>query len=262
MRVFTSLLAVTLFAGCAASTSEVAGTTKSAAVVSQEDANEAFRVAAAIDYLPFGYTQDGCYARALFMSMEIATHGIATSAEYIHATAGGVLSPGNGVFWGWHVAPMVQVGKEGTPQIIDPSLFTAPRVARDLSDWITASNPVSNDASVDAVGPFYAVERVVGSHYRNREVSPGQDLLVSSFAELPAFKFADLEDACDVAWDYLGRETPALAEADLAAKRARLTTRTGELVPALVARGKLDGYTAGDPVHCPRVVAVATEDAL
>ncbi len=51
-----------------------------------ETLEKASRIANATrDYLPYYYTADGCYARALFVSVELALQGIASNQQYIGA---------------------------------------------------------------------------------------------------------------------------------------------------------------------------------
>ena len=82
--------------------------------------------------IPFEYATDGCFARADRMSDLISSLGISVQKQWVAATdASGLLHvpinnyPKNGVTWGYHVAPTVQVAQQGggsLPMIIDPSL--------------------------------------------------------------------------------------------------------------------------------------------
>ncbi len=80
--------------------------------------------------IPFGYPEDGCYARA---------HEMAYQFDQMDIHSGKVFATGvfrienskakNGVItWGFHVAPFVLVddGKVKKPWVIDPSLFYEP----------------------------------------------------------------------------------------------------------------------------------------
>jgi hypothetical protein len=213
------------------------GSTVQRAIVSESQATRAFEIAGGIDYLPWGYTADGCYARALYMSMELAIERIPSSSEYIVADDNAVLDPGNGIQWGWHVAPMVKIGADGVPTIIDPSLFSAPEVARSLDAWVQASNPVPAGA--------YKTYLVQGSHYwqSNNRVDNAP---IGSFAELDPFHGEDIESACGVAYTYLEREQPAPTADALDAKRQHLVARTRELIDGLHAVGKLDDLASAD----------------
>jgi len=219
---------------------EKVGTTESRAIVTQEQADRAFKIAEGIDYLPWGYTADGCYARALYMSMELAVERIPSSNQYIYATGDGALMPVNGPTWGWHVAPMVKVTAEGTPMIIDPSLFSAPEVARSLDAWVTRNNPTPAKS--------YGLALVQGSHYwpigHLVDTAP-----IASFADLDAFQGKDIESACGIAWDYLAKEEPAPADDALATKRGKLIDRTKSLITGLHAVEELSDLDA-DKLSC------------
>jgi hypothetical protein len=242
-----SLRSVALFAftglavACSSSSQgEKVGTTEQRAIVTQEQADRAFKIAEGIDYLPWGYTADGCYARALYMSMELAVERIPSSNQYIYATGDGALMPVNGPTWGWHVAPMVKVTAEGTPMIIDPSLFSAPEVARSLDAWVTRNNPTPAKS--------YGLALVQGSHYWQIghlvDTAP-----IASFAELDAFEGKDIESACGVAWDYLAKEEPTPSADALATKRGKLIDRTKSLITGLHAVEKLSDLDA-DKLSC------------
>lgn len=222
---------------------EPVGSSESRAIVSQAQADRAFEIARGLDYLPWGYTADGCYARALYMSMELAVERIPSSAQYIYATNGALLMPDsvNGPAWSWHVAPMIKVTATGTPMIIDPSLFRAPEVAHSLDSWIQRNHPTPNPDD-------YVVALIQGSHYWQFGQAVDTEP-ISSFAELDPFQGADIENACEVAWDYIGREQPHPTDDALAAKRDKLVDRTRSLVTGLVAVDKLSDLTA-DALSC------------
>lgn len=228
---------------CSPSPVEDARASESRAVVSQEEADRAFVIAQGLDYLPWGYTADGCFARALYMSMELAVERIPSSAQYIYATHGGLLMPDSvdGPAWGWHVAPMVKVTASGTPMIIDPSLFRAPEVARSLDAWIARNRPRPDPSN-------YGLALVQGSHYwKIDQLVDAQP--IGSFAELDPFHGVDIESACSVAWDYIGREPSHPPDEVLAAKRAKLVDRTRALITGLHSVEKLDDLEA-DQLRC------------
>lgn len=224
----------------AAGGDEPVGSSESRAIVTQAQADEAYKIVAGIDYLPWGYTDDGCYARALYMSMELAIKKIPSSSQYMFATNGGALRPKDGPVWGWHVAPMIKVTATGTPMIIDPSLFAAPEQVRSLDTWIARNNPTP--------AKDYGLALIQGSHYWkiNQLVDTAP---IDSFAKLDPFQGADIESACDVAWRYLEDETPAPTADALTKKRAALIERTKVLINGLVAVEKLSDLTA-DKLSC------------
>lgn len=220
--------------------SEPVGSSESRAIVTQAQADRAFEIARGIDYLPWGYTSDGCYARALYMSMELAIERIPSSSQYIYATNGGSLQPQNGPVWSWHVAPMVKVTATGTPMIIDPSLFSAPTVARSLDSWIERNNPTP---AADR-----GLALIQGSHYWQINQLVDSEP-IATFAELDPFQGQDIESACDVAWRYLALEQPAPSAGAITNKRTQLIDRTRKLINGLIAVDKLSDLTA-DKLSC------------
>jgi hypothetical protein len=218
-----------------ADTDEPVGAAEQRAVVTPEQADRAYTIVSGIDYLPWHYTADGCYARALYMSMELAIERIPSSSQYIYATNGGSLRPVNGPVWGWHVAPMIKVTATGTPMIIDPSVFSAPEVVRSLDAWVTRNNPTPAED--------YGVALVQGSHYwQINQLVDTQP--ISSFAELDPFQGKDIESACEIMYNYLADETPAPTEAALTRKRGELVDRTKKLITGLQNVEKLSDLTA------------------
>jgi hypothetical protein len=238
VRTIFPLLSILALApvGCsAAHGDEPVGSNEQKAVVTAEQATRAYEIARGIDYLPWGYTADGCYARALYMSMELAAERIPSSSQYIVATGGGVLDPGGGTQWSWHVAPMIKITASGTPMIIDPSLFAAPEVAHSLASWVTRNNPTPINQ--------YATYLIQGSHYW--KINELVDTTpIGSFAELDPFHGADINSACGVAWNYIGREAPMPSPNAMATKRSSLVARTRSLITSLRGVGKLDDITA------------------
>jgi hypothetical protein len=236
-----ALVALTgLVVACAgAPADEPVGTSEQRAIVTQSQADRAFTIAKGLDYLPWGYTKDGCYARALYMSMELAVEKIPSSAQYIYATDGAHFAPASvsGPAWTWHVAAMIKVTATGTPMIIDPSLFEAPQVARSLDTWIDRIHPVP--------ATDYGLALVQGSHYwQIGDLVDTQP--IASFAELDPFQRVDIESACTVAWDELALEEPRPSDQALAARRDKLIVRTRALVTGLRAVDKLSDLTAED----------------
>lgn len=235
------LLALLVLSGgsvvaCVAQTdAEPVGSSESRAVVTQGQADRAFQIVSGIDYLPWGYKDDGCYARALYMSMELAFEKIPSSSQYIYATAGGDLRPGPDTIYAWHVAPMIKVTATGTPMIIDPSLFDSPQVAHSLDAWVARNNPTP--------ARNYGLALIQGSHYYT--YNPELDSQpIDSFAKLDPFKGADIESACSIAYDYLADDVPTPTVDALEAKRAKLIDRTKTLITGLRDVEKLADLTA------------------
>ncbi len=99
-------------------------------VVNYEYALKIFHYMTAQEQIPFGFPQDGCFARAHEMSYLLEKQGIITGK----VMATGVFriqsdkTEKGAVTWGFHVAPVIVVD-DGTGRsvwVIDPSLFTEP----------------------------------------------------------------------------------------------------------------------------------------
>ena len=184
-------------------------------------------------YLPFAYTVDGCYARALYMSMELASRRVPSSAQYLR----GELNPSASVQWGWHVAPMVEIDGTTGRTILDPSL--APGGPIPLEEWIRLSNPRGSYQLFWTLGSTYYL---TGFYTPNDQALP----VIQSFAELAPFQKSDLEQACGVMSDYLSYE----GRSDEAQKRALLIGRTRSLANRLLGVGKLSGYQSQGALSC------------
>ena len=228
------LLAVS--AGCSAragsATNENVRSAEQHAWVTPDDAQTAYGIIQNIGYLPFAYKEDGCYARALYMSMELAASGIPSSAQFIT----GQLHPTADITWTYHVAPMVQLIGDDHRTIVDPSMETGPVP---FDNWVTDVNPAPNYATFFVPGSVY-----IGSlNLTHPEQYNGP--MIESFDELPPFHESDIQQACQVMWNYLDWEQPP--RDDL---RPVLIARTQELMPLLDDRGKMADYTQGDTVNC------------
>lgn len=194
------------------------------AKVSDEQAQLAYEIIAAIDYIPFTYTDDGCYARALYMAMELATRGLPSSAQFLE----GELSPDPYTSWWYHVALMLLVGANSEPTVVDPSLAATPLP---LSEWVPLSHPAPGYRLFWVPGSVYASDEV----FDNSEQAP----MIESLSELPMFRPRDLSDACKYMHRYIGYETE-LTWPERDAKRARLLARTRELLSQLAVIGKVN----------------------
>ncbi len=198
-------------------------------------------------YLPYAYTEDGCYARALYMSMELGARRVPTSAQYLS----GYLQPSASVSWGWHVAPMVEIGGSTTRTILDPAL--APTGPIPLTEWIRRSNPQGSYELYWTLGSVYVTESY--GLYRNAQSEP----VIQSFSELRPFRTDDVEEACGVMHDYLNREGSSASVRT--AKQKLLLGRTRTLANRLLSVGKLTGYSAGASLRCGgRQVPVCREN--
>ncbi len=193
---------------------------------------------ASIDYLPFSYKLDGCYARALYMSMELAEKRIESNAIFAFAKGRNWLTVG-AVTWTYHVAPMLLVQEPGgatSLMVIDPSISSTPFTQE---NWLGAMGfPATTPA---ASGPDTLM--VPGSDYtpdgaRADWTNHNRD--VTDFAHMPAFNVWNIQDACNVMHRYVWKE-PGVSDEERARKQNRLVLRTSELVYKLNAMGKLAG---------------------
>lgn len=98
-------------------------------VISEEYAVELFKYLAK-QKIPFGYPEDGCYARAHRMSIFLDMKGITSGKVFIEGDLNVKTknSPKGEVSWWFHVAPVVNVRKNGQeiPYVFDPSIFDRP----------------------------------------------------------------------------------------------------------------------------------------
>ncbi len=189
------------------------------AYVSPATAQQAFAKIESIDYLPFGYKVDGCYARSLFMSMELASEVIPSSAQF----AVGDLRPSSEVAWRYHVVPMLVVGSDTEPTVIDPSLIAKP-VKR--SEWLRVMNSEGYTELVAVPGSYY-------DPYSTPEKS--QEKIIHSFTELPPFELEHITRACRTLNQYLNLENAA----NFREKQAKLASRVNSLAQSLVEKEKL-----------------------
>lgn len=249
-------------AACGQNTQQTSDTS---ALVSQQQANKAFAIVKGVDYLPFTYIVDGCYARSLYMSLELAAEGIPSSAHYVF----GYLQPTQSVTWSYHVAPLLQVAKTSQePWILDPAFESRPLTR---TQWLAENFAESEDElAVTArstwtqirAGSAYFDESGRVSEYdtdeslaytpvkasdgsivslKARPIDPS--VLIPTFADMPTFLSTDIHSACTVMHTYIKNEDLDVAER--AAKTKRLLASTTRLVKAMDDVNKLtrDGVT-------------------
>jgi hypothetical protein len=140
-------------------------------VMNDEYALKIFQEMTVQQKIPFGFPEDGCYARAEEMSYQLDKKGIKTGKVFAH----GLFRVDNDkatdgyVSWIFHVAPFVVVesGKTREIWVIDPSLFFEPV---SLETWLTtlSGHPKSK---IDKV---YLTNRFI-YHWKHR------DQVMSSF---------------------------------------------------------------------------------
>ena len=120
-------------------------------------------VAATFNYLPYGYKEDGCYARALYMAMELAVHQIPSNSLFAFATPSRPLQV-RGVSWRYHVAPLIWVnGRQPND----------PKETMVLDPGVSPSGPLTIDELLSAMGRQHGepggpvLVSVPGSKYGN-----------------------------------------------------------------------------------------------
>lgn len=220
--------------------------------LTERDWGRAISYLGSLDYLPWGYTDDGCYARAIYYTMNLAAEGIASNHVYIIAKDGahGLGSTGR---WFYHVAPLVSRDSTGELRVLDPVYSTQPLL---LSDWYDRQSRWENtpDAPILKVAP--------GTTYGDRSGTQVPDPHAAStaafreppsFASMPSFSIGVLNSACNVMHRYIDLDTTTSA-ARKVQKHQGLSRDSQRLVTELAARGKIDG-TAIDP-QCTQYAAV------
>lgn len=139
--------------------------------ISEADATALFNELAGLDYIPFDYPVDGCFARAHEMSRIMAERGIASGKVFNYAAPNTLSVPGTefgDISWGYHVAPIVNVqGNDGVTRqmVFDPSLSNQPMT---FGEWQTASGgPAGQRLETTSSETYY---------YRPANVMDGSDM--------------------------------------------------------------------------------------
>ncbi|MBF0442704.1 MAG: hypothetical protein HQK54_12430 [Oligoflexales bacterium] len=201
------------------------------AIIPPQQASQAFNIVRGINYLPFFYKNDGCYARAFYINMELAAAGIPSSLLY---QIGNLQPPGApGVKWTWHVAPLIKDTARMYPWIIDPSLANGPvipeawfRLSGNYDQYVKYA--ISNGGFENSNWAF-SNQRVADRRYLPTQQD--YQYMIKSYSSLYPFAVSRINYECSMAFLYLGDNNPAL--------RQRLITRTRELMGWLNYRGKL-----------------------
>lgn len=236
-----------LGAGACASPSGEQAASSNEDVVEQTTFDRASAIVNGVDYLPFQYKIDGCYARALYMSMELAAKGYESNALFAFARDGSVLQVGD-VQWGYHVAPMLEVrSSQGTitNMVIDPALAARPlSQATWLADmgYAPTTPPDKMPSTLIVPGSDYAPQEALDDREHINQDTP-------DFSHLPPFKTSDIQSACGVMYQYLSREPGAAPDA-VHTKQEKLIQRTTALVAALRGATKLTEDTTFSADDC------------
>lgn len=201
-----------------------------------------------LPYLPWKYTTDGCYARALYYSMLLADSGIPTKHVYVNMKPGG--APLYGI-WGWHVAPIATKNGENQLYVFDPALF--PTRVPTVREWVAIQG--YNDPSVPtypnlsiADGTSYA--QSTGNTPLPNAINPSAEQFgEGTFAAMPSFTVGSINMACDVMHNYIELEPNATAASKFT-KHKGLADATVKLANNLQAKDKLSGTPAQISPRC------------
>lgn len=252
MRRIIIALASLCFAGCFASPDSSTEETVSSAeeLVDDTTFSSASKVVEGIDYLPFAYKVDGCYARSLYMAMELAATGRESNAIFAFARQGTSLRVGD-IEWGYHVAPLLFVGddyKTARWMVLDPSIAKQPLEARQwiermgFSEKTPASKlPVVSVVAGTAYGPQDPDANAVNAANGTIPISD-----VPNFESMPPFQVSDIQLACNTMRLYLREE----GAANEARKAQKLVVRTLSLISNLRSRGKLQADAQFSAATC------------
>lgn len=243
LSILLSLLGALGLQGCAAPVElEPEGSSRSE-VVTQDTFERAASVVRGIDYLSFGYTADGCYVRAFYMSAELAAEGIESNSIFAIARdeQNQLEIPGSDGTWSFHVAPMLNVAT--------PRARGSARVVARVLDPGLSSTPLTHTAWVARMGhrpsdPGAPLLRAIDGAYLVQAQYQLDDLRatdvwydVPSFDAMQPFRAVDFQSACGKMHAFLEAEgTPQRAK-----KQATLLARTQAVMTALEGARKLEG---------------------
>jgi len=189
-------------------------------------------------YIPFN--EPGiCFARALYMSMALASKEIPSSAYFVFPKQPGQTLNGiNGMPWQYHVAMMIRANDSEEQMIFDPAFSEQPMVD---SKWISLMSQ-EEVKTVIVPGSQYAQEILRGANIPPK--------FINSFDELPPFKLYDIENACSM----IERFQNLITGSSYEEKKAKLYSETIRMVHKLEAVGKLKRINNpnGQTIYCGR----------
>lgn len=222
-----------------------ANSSNPAALVTTDQQQLAFDIINNIDYLPFTYRWDGCYARSLYMSMELAAAGIPSSSLYVV----GHLEPTDQIKWKYHVAPLITSSDLKNAVILDPSLSPKPEL---VQDWVYLADQVDPDGRYRywlTEGSSYIFDQGVGNSVFTKSSAALLDdpatmgSMVSNFEDMKPFDVRHLRSACYIMQQYTNNSRPPMVSQEASdSKTRKIASRTRELVEQLFKLGKISHY--------------------
>ncbi len=219
-------------------------------LVQKQTFERAYQIIDGIDYLPFQYVEDGCYARALYMSMELAADRIASNSLFAFVNGDHYLEVED-LAWSYHVAPLLGVILSANAsskvewRVIDPALSDTYVTAMKWLNLMGRTKPEYDTnywGETEDMSPTLVM--VPGSRYAPtgaEQESTYYNKDVPDLESMPDFDAMDVKDACTVMYDYLAMESQqgSTSSSQMAQKRDKLLERTATLASALAGLGKL-----------------------
>lgn len=209
--------------------------------LSQQDFDTTVKHLGSLPWLPWTYLADGCYARALYYSMLLATKDVPTNHVYVVRKAGA--PPLMGI-WSWHVAPLVSKdGEPNTLYVLDPA-YDQERALTNV-EWVAKQNypdPAATNYPNLHVhsGNSYLKQHSVVQRLENPGEPVAEDYKEPVIEDMPAFAMRDVSAACLRMHQYIDRETTTTPD-QKAEKHRSLGRETQRLVRTLDTKGKISG---------------------
>lgn len=220
------------------------------------------------NYLPWTFAPNGCYARAYYVTMELAVRGVAASqqiASFMWMKNGSKLEPvdtkkpskprllfgGKPVRWDYHVAALLLPPVVKEPTILDRAMEAGPvPVATWLADINSTNQPKSVRAGNSATDGYNEFTTWGSTFVGLRpDLNKWWDSVTSpTLADAPAFNASDVQFACDA----LHTVIECVPAADNAKKQAAVKERTNELLAALEEKGLVKDWD-GAPMQCKKI---------
>jgi hypothetical protein len=249
-------------AACASPAPELA--TDDAEVVSEQTFQIARGVVQSVDYLPLDFPADGCYARALYYSMELATRKIESNAIYMIPALSGPYPKLGTTSWGYHVAPVIEVARSSAPPVawvVDPEVSRAPLT---IERWISSLAVTPEQVDIILLKGAAFNERMNAMKLAELPGGTYSEKLTASFDDMAPFDADAIQTACNELHkftyygarhiEFMSDAPPPISDAEGLAlarpRRAKLIKRTRELVDDLSRNGRIAGTRAFSETEC------------